>query len=79
MINSPKELAMQLKLYRVKNNLTQYELASKIGIKQSTISSFENHPEKTQLMTVFKIIQSLELGMVLSPKSEIEVLNKKLL
>ncbi|MDO2743631.1 type II toxin-antitoxin system antitoxin HipB, partial [Escherichia coli] len=40
---------------------TQSELAKKIGIKQATISNFENNPDNTTLTTFFKILQSLEL------------------
>ena len=44
---------------------TQCELAKKIGIKQATISNFENNPDNTTLTTFFKILQSLELSMTL--------------
>lgn len=44
---------------------TQSELAKKIGIKQATISNFENNPDNTTLTTFFKILQSLELSMTL--------------
>lgn len=37
----------------------------KIGIKQATISNFENNPDNTTLTTFFKILQSLELSMTL--------------
>lgn len=70
MIYSPVQLANHLKLVRQKNQWTQSDLARRIGIKQATISNFENHPEKTTLATVFKILQSLELVMSLSAKGE---------
>lgn len=81
MILTPKDLAIQLKLYRVKNNLTQYDISLKTGIKQTTISSFENNPDKTRLVTVFKIIQSLDLGVALLSKDEkeVETLDRNLL
>ncbi|NEM65202.1 transcriptional regulator, partial [Escherichia coli] len=37
--------------------------------KQATVSNFENHPEKTTLTTVFKILQSLELSMAICEKN----------
>ena len=58
MIYNPKQLANHLKLIRTKHNLTQTELAKKVGVKQSTLSSFENHPETTQLQTLFKILHA---------------------
>jgi HTH-type transcriptional regulator/antitoxin HipB len=67
-IYSPVQLANYLKLVRQKNQWTQSELAQRMGIKQATVSNFENHPEKTTLTTVFKILQSLELSMAICEK-----------
>jgi len=69
MIYGPVQLANYLKLVRQKNQWTQSELAKRIGIKQATVSNFENNPEKTTLATLFKILQSLELAMVLYEKN----------
>lgn len=63
MIYNPKQLANRLKLVRTKLNLTQTQLAKRVGMKQSTLSSFENHPETTQLQTLFKIIHALEIDL----------------
>ncbi|MUJ23578.1 type II toxin-antitoxin system antitoxin HipB [Aliivibrio fischeri] len=65
MIYNPKQLANHLKLIRTKHNLTQTELAKKVGVKQSTLSSFENHPETTQLQTLFKILHALEVHCII--------------
>ncbi|MFS1435815.1 type II toxin-antitoxin system antitoxin HipB [Vibrio lentus] len=54
MIYSPKQLADMMLLIRQKNRWTQSELAKKVGIKQATISKFENNPNKTTLSTFFK-------------------------
>jgi HTH-type transcriptional regulator/antitoxin HipB len=67
-IYSPVQLANYLKLVRQKNQWTQSDLAQRMGIKQATVSNFENHPEKTTLTTVFKILQSLELSMAICEK-----------
>ena len=74
MIYSPQQLANQLKLIRTKHSLSQSELAEKVGIKQSTLSNFENHPDTTQLKTVFKIIQALELQLTVSEKEQAYVI-----
>ena len=58
-IYSPVQLANYLKLLRQQNHWTQDALARRIGIKQATLSNFENHPDKTTLTTLFKILQSL--------------------
>ena len=70
MIYSPVQLANYLKLTRQKNNWTQSELARKIGIKQATVSNFENNPDNITLTTFFKLLQVLELTMVLYEKGE---------
>lgn len=70
MIYSPVQLANYLKLTRQKNNWTQSELARKIGIKQATVSNFENNPDNITLTTFFKLLQALELTMVLYEKGE---------
>lgn len=48
-------------LIRQKNRWSQSELAKKVGLKQSTISNFENNPSGTTLSTFFKLLQSMEL------------------
>ncbi|EGZ7671191.1 type II toxin-antitoxin system antitoxin HipB [Escherichia coli] len=48
-IYSPTQLANAMKLVRQQNGWTQSELAKKIGIKQATISNFENNPDNTTL------------------------------
>ncbi len=51
------------------NHWTQDALARRIGIKQATLSNFENHPDKTTLTTLFKILQSLGVVMTLNAKA----------
>ncbi|WP_432226584.1 type II toxin-antitoxin system antitoxin HipB [Enterobacter wuhouensis] len=65
MIYSPTQLANYMKLVRQKNGWTQVALARKIGIKQATVSNFENNPDKSTLTTFFKILQSLGMTMAL--------------
>ncbi|MCQ8229818.1 MULTISPECIES: type II toxin-antitoxin system antitoxin HipB [Pantoea] len=69
MIYSPRQLANHVRLIRQKNQWTQSELAKKVGLKQSTISHFENNPDLTTLATLFKILQSLELKMDVQEKA----------
>lgn len=72
MIYSPVQLANYMKLVRQKNNWTQSELAKKIGIKQATISNFENNPDKTTLTTFFKVLQSLGMTMTLYESGDVQ-------
>ncbi|SIO95702.1 type II toxin-antitoxin system antitoxin HipB [Vibrio spartinae] len=68
MIYSPQQLANSLLLIRQKNKWTQSEVAKKVGIKQATISNFENRPDKATLSTMFEIIQALDLTLYVETK-----------
>lgn len=68
-IYSPVQLANYLKLLRQQNHWTRGCAGGRIGIKQATLSNFENHPDKTTLTTLFKILQSLGVVMTLNAKA----------
>ncbi|WP_442796847.1 type II toxin-antitoxin system antitoxin HipB [Pantoea vagans] len=70
MIYSPLQLANRLKLIRQRNGWTQSELAKKVGLKQATISHFENAPDSTSLTTLFKLLQALEVSLDVVEKDE---------
>ncbi|EPG0370498.1 type II toxin-antitoxin system antitoxin HipB [Photobacterium damselae] len=76
MIYSPKQLADMMLLIRQKNGWTQSELAKKVGIKQATISNFENNPNKTTLATFFKLVQAMDLTLSIQEKSQVASLNE---
>ena len=59
-VTSPKMLAQAIKDARKQRNLTQRETAASMGMKQSTVSVFENHPEGTRLDTLFKLLAALD-------------------
>lgn len=68
MIYSPRQLANHLKFIRQQNGWTQSELAGRVGLKQATVSHFENNPDKATMATFFKVLQSLEQEMILQAK-----------
>ncbi|WCE31884.1 type II toxin-antitoxin system antitoxin HipB [Vibrio sp. SCSIO 43137] len=70
MIYSPKQLADRILLIRQQNNWSQSELAKKVGIKQATISNFENNPSRTTLATFFKLLQAMDLVLTVDEKSQ---------
>ncbi|UGA55418.1 type II toxin-antitoxin system antitoxin HipB [Vibrio sp. VB16] len=76
MIYSPKQLADMMLLIRQKNGWTQSELAKKVGIKQATISNFENNPNKTTLSTFFKLIQAMDLTLSIQEKTLVASLDE---
>jgi|MedtruStandDraft_1076414.scaffolds.fasta_scaffold00200_16 HTH-type transcriptional regulator/antitoxin HipB len=62
-VTSPTSLAYAVKDQRKINKLTQTKTAEMIGIKQTTVSDFENRPESTKLETLFKILSALDLEL----------------
>lgn len=67
-ITSPAMLAQALYEARKKRDLTQTDVASTIGIKQTTVSSFENHPDKARVETLFKLLAALDLELYLAER-----------
>ncbi|WP_242602023.1 helix-turn-helix domain-containing protein [Legionella yabuuchiae] len=43
-----------------------------VGLKQKTISAFENKPESIKLSTVLRILSALNLDIRVSPKKELD-------
>ncbi|MGD8108371.1 helix-turn-helix domain-containing protein [Pantoea sp. FN0302] len=62
-VTSPALLANAVKDQRKINKLTQAKTAELVGIKQATVSDFENRPESTKLETLFKILSALDLEL----------------
>lgn len=62
-VTSPALLATAVRDQRKIKKLTQSETAKLVGIKQSTVSDFENRPDSTKLETLFKILSALDLEL----------------
>ncbi|MBD1574592.1 helix-turn-helix domain-containing protein [Vibrio sp. S17_S38] len=62
-INTPKSLAAFVKDSRKQKGLSQSEVASRVGLRQATISEFENNPDRTSIETIFKILASMKLEL----------------
>lgn len=77
MIYSPQQLANVLLLIRQKNGWTQSEVAKRVGIKQATISNFENKPEKATIATMFKIVQALDLTVKVEARAESKIIDEE--
>jgi HTH-type transcriptional regulator/antitoxin HipB len=63
LIHSPKELALFVIDQRKQRKLSQAEVADLVGLRQSTISAFENNPENTKLDTLFRILSAVHSDM----------------
>ncbi|GAD78814.1 type II toxin-antitoxin system antitoxin HipB [Vibrio ezurae] len=77
MIYSPQQLTNVLLLIRQKNGWTQSEVAKRVGIKQATISNFENKPEKATIATMFKIVQALDLTVKVEARAENKIVDEE--
>jgi len=75
-IPSPKELAFLVIAKRKQLGLTQTQVADLVGLKQKSISAFENKPENTRLETLFRILAALNLDIKVTEK-EAATKNKK--
>lgn len=69
-ITNSKQLSSYLKDVRITQKLSQGKVASKVGIRQDTVSSFEQHPDSTKLETFFKILSALNLELTVTPRNE---------
>lgn len=56
--------------FRWQQRLSQTALAQRFGLKQKTISKFENNPGSSEIETMFKILAGLGLELVLVPREE---------
>ena len=68
-VTNSKQLSAYLKDIRQTRKLSQGKVASKVGIRQDTVSSFELHADATKLETLFKILSALELELVIQPRN----------
>lgn len=75
-IGSPKQLGILVVDQRKKLKLSQSEVADLVGLKQKTISAFENNPESVMLSTAFLILSAVELEIKISPKNFVKEQNE---
>lgn len=62
-VTNSKQLSVCLKEARLHLKLTQSKVGKKIGIRQDTVSNFEQNPDSTKLETLFKILSALNLEL----------------
>ena len=67
-IRSPNDIGNLLVFLRKQRNLTQSELSKLTGIKQQTISAIENGTQQAQLKTLFALLSTLNLELVVRPR-----------
>lgn len=50
--------------------VSQAAAADRIGIKQATVSAFENHPDGSRLDTLFKLLAALEFELHITKRGD---------
>ncbi|MGB7417457.1 MAG: helix-turn-helix domain-containing protein [Thermosynechococcaceae cyanobacterium] len=70
MIPSPQALAEYAKDRRKQVGLSQSEIGDRTGLRQVTVSAFENRPASTKVETLFKLLSALELELQIVPKEK---------
>lgn len=56
-----KNICFDLRGYRRRNDLTQEEIAKRIGVQQSAVSQFELNGENVNIATINKIANALNV------------------
>ncbi|HAT1825490.1 helix-turn-helix domain-containing protein [Legionella pneumophila] len=69
-ISSAKDLALYLNNKRKQLKMSQSEVADLVGLKQDTISKFENSPDNSRIDTLFRILSALNLNISLVEKGQ---------
>jgi HTH-type transcriptional regulator/antitoxin HipB len=68
LVRMPIQLGSIIQSERLRQGMTQSELASRTGTQQKTISAIENGREGTKLDTLLSVIASLGLDMQIVPR-----------
>lgn len=66
---TPDQLSALLRGHRQAVGLTQKQAAAMVGLLPKTISALESHPERSSVGSLFRLLSSLGLEMVLQPKA----------
>lgn len=66
---SPAQLGQIIRNCRKRLDLSQQAAASKVGLKQSTVSSFEQDSSGASVETLYKLLSALGLELVVREPS----------
>lgn len=70
-IRNTDQLGLALRNIRVADGLVQMDLAAQTHLRQATISGIENGDDGTKLKTLFKILNALDLEIVIQKRTTI--------
>lgn len=71
LIHNPDDLSAFVRTHRKSQGLSQAEVADRVGLKQATVSEFENKSEGTKLDTLFRILSAANLECHIVPKGQV--------
>lgn len=74
--HSPRDLALFVISQRKKLKLSQAAVGALVGLKQATVSAFENKPESSKLDTIFRILSAVGLDIYIEDKSYQDIYSK---
>ena len=67
-VRLPRQLGAIIQCERLRQGMTQQQLASLIGKQQKTISAIENGSQGTKLDTLLRVIATLDLDIQIVPR-----------
>jgi HTH-type transcriptional regulator / antitoxin HipB len=67
---TPKQLGTLLRRRRRELGMTQDALASRIHLRQATVSAIENSAADSRLATLFDALSALDLELLVRPRSK---------
>ena len=67
---TPKQLGTLLRRRRRELALTQEALASRVHLRQATVSALENSAADSRLATLFDALSALDLELLVRPRSK---------
>ena len=68
-IRTPAQLIPLFQAFRKRQNLTQAELATRLGVGQQTVSHLERHPDKATIERLLRALAAMDVQMILVSKS----------
>ena len=71
-IRTSEQLIPLFQAFRKQKNLTQAQLATRLGVGQQTVSQLERHPDKATLERLLRALAAMDVEMVLINKSPSE-------
>ncbi len=74
--HSPRDLALFVISQRKKLKLSQAAVGALVGLKQATVSAFENKPESSKLDTIFRILSAVGLDVYIEDKAFQDIYSK---